>query len=128
VHLFTRNTTLNPLMNATDNGRQSGTWVDFIPQPILTDGGAGGDEAKDLVANDREEEHALARWLGAMCTTRSDIYTAYIVVRGYKRVTDSGGTERHEAMTEDRYIVTLDRSKSTSTNKGQVDILGVYQY
>lgn len=37
----------------------------------------------DGVADDREEELMLAKWLTEMCDTRSDVFAAYIVVQGY---------------------------------------------
>lgn len=38
----------------------------------------------DGVANDREEEIMLAKWLTEMTDTRSDVFAAYIVVQGYQ--------------------------------------------
>ncbi|MEX0885674.1 MAG: hypothetical protein WD009_04465 [Phycisphaeraceae bacterium] len=41
------------------------------------------DFANDDVENDRNEETLLGRWIAQVTTTRSDVFAAYIVIRGY---------------------------------------------
>ena len=76
----------------------------------------------DFIADDREEELLLAKQLMSMTSARSDIFTAYIYIRGYPTGDFTKGPVESK-----RLIAVFDRSnidKSTS----QPRILGVYEY
>jgi hypothetical protein len=74
----------------------------------------------DGIADDREEEAMIARWLGQMGSTRSDIFTAYIYIRGYRASDFSLGPQ--EAI---RVIAVFDRSNVNGTGD-RPRVLAVY--
>ena len=98
--------------NNIDNPVISGVVADFLSNPAS---GADG------IIDDREEATYVTRWLVQTCSTRSDIYCAYILVRGY-----SPGNLT-TPVTERRAAVLLDRSRVASQNDG-VRVLGVIWY
>ena len=75
----------------------------------------------DGIIDDREEMTLIHRWLGQTCATRSDVYCAYILVRGY-----SPGNLT-TPVTERRAAVLLDRSRVVDNDDG-VRVLGVIWY
>lgn len=76
-----------------------GAQVDFLNNPI-----ASG----DLVADDREEEMMLIKWLNQVASGRSDRFVAYVLIEGWKadEFTD-GGNGPVQAL---RFIAVFDRS------------------
>ena len=74
-----------------DNPTINGTAVDFH-------------HSGDGVYDDREERTLLARWLGQIGAVRSDVFTAYVLVRGYR-----GNSTAPES--EQRVVVLIDRSR-----------------
>lgn len=48
---------------------------------------------EDGVADDREEQLMLSKWLYEMCDTRSDVFAAYIIVQGYQTGSYSSGVK-----------------------------------
>jgi len=77
--------------------------IDFTPS----------DSAEDGVADDREEQAMLVRWLSEVATTRSDVFAAYIVVRAYDRSRPIASGEeylREHLVDRKRMVVILDRT------------------
>ncbi|MBI1373759.1 MAG: hypothetical protein GC159_13620 [Phycisphaera sp.] len=104
----------DPIGNDGADTYQFGTTpIDFLSNPTT----AGADGIKD----DREERSMMLRWLGQVCTTRSDVFTAYVLLRGYR---DQPPTQ---AFVERRAFIIFDRS-SVEDNSGRVRILGLYIY
>jgi hypothetical protein len=121
--------------SATDMLRYGGDTTDEInstvdlypmPEDISTN------SAKAQSAKDGPEE-ALARFqfLSQTLSTRSDLYAAYIYVRGYNASTGAptnpGTNAANPPVTSRRWIVIFDRSKVTKASDS-VRILGTYQY
>lgn len=96
-----------------DNATLNGIVIDFHNPDMLTNDG---------IANDREEAMLPTQWFTGVATTRSDIYTAYIQIRGYP-----AGDFRRGPVESRRMIVVYDRSNiidESSTPR----ILAVYTY
>lgn len=85
---------------------------DFLANPPAAD---------DTIVDDREEKTLVTRWLSQTCSTRSDVYCAYILVRGY-----SPGNLT-TPVTERRAAVLLDRSRIAAQDDG-ARVLGVIWY
>ena len=85
---------------------------DYLSNPTTGDDG---------MIDDREEKTLLPRWFSQVCSTRSDTYIAYVLVRGY-----SPGNLT-TPVTERRAAVLLDRSRVTTQDDG-VRILGIVWY
>lgn len=64
----------------------------------------------------------IQRQLGSVASTRSDIFTAYVLIRGYP-----SGDFRKGAVESKRYFVVFDRSK-VSSSSDRVQILGYYEF
>ncbi len=62
------------------------------------------------------------RQLGSLAQTRSDVYTAYVVIRGYP-----SGDFRRGAVESKQFLVVYDRSR-ISSNDNRINILGYYEY
>jgi len=89
----------------------SGVVVDFMTPTSTT---------PDDVTDDREETTMVPRWLGQVCSTRSDIFTAYVLIRGYEiRDYSTVLEQRH-------FFVIYDRSRVTADTPAQ--ILAIYEY
>lgn len=74
------------------------------------------------IVDDREELIMIPSWLMQVCSTRSDIYTAYILIRGYKtKAFNEGPVESR------RLIVVFDRSNIIS-GSSKPKVLGIYEY
>lgn len=73
--------------------------IDFLNDP--TDSTV----TSDGVADDREEEAMIAKWLAQVGSVRSDYYAAYVVVRGYH-----GGFERDNIIEAARFIAVFKRN------------------
>ena len=113
---------LSSLAAGNDFGRNSGddyngTSFGSIQGDFLSNPATGA----DTIVDDAEEKSLFARWLGQTCSTRSDIYCAYILVRGY---TPGNLTT---PVTERRAAVLLDRSRVAAQDDG-VRVLGVIWY
>ena len=99
-----------------DNATLNGIEIDFLPIDPGTDA-----PLPDGIANDREEEATIARWLMQVCSTRSDIYTAYVVIQGYP-----SHDFREGPVSSARFFAVFDRSRITSLDDS-VRVLGVYR-
>ncbi len=88
-----------------DTSMVGGVWVDMIGQNMSPNGTADG------VIDDREEQAMFARFMNQVASTRSDIFTAYIVVHGYQ-----SGAFNQDPIEAARYIVVFDRSGMTSNS------------
>lgn len=96
-----------------DTSTLGGTVVDTSPYAI--------DGSFDLVEDDREEQAMIFSWLSQVATTRSDVFVAYIEVRGY--ISDGNNTYKPENIYEKkRAIAVFDRS-SVGTEGGRVQLL-----
>ncbi len=92
--------------------------VDFT----TPDDGLTGDGIED----DREESVMLPRMLSGVCTTRSDIYAAYIYILGYPATADLKN-DTVDPVEQLRVVVILDRSHVK--NRGDKPrVLGMYRY
>ncbi len=93
--------------------------IDFLPDPPIADG----------IEDDREEETMIARWLMQTCSTRSDIYTAYVFIQGYPSgnfaALDDNG-DPIGPVESARFIAVFDRSRITGPDD-PVRVLGVYR-
>ena len=98
--------------NGNDNLAVGGVTVDFLSNP--TTGGDG-------IIDDAEEVAFIVRWLAQTCSTRSDVYCAYILVRGYTP------GNLMTPVTERRAAVLLDRSRVVAEDDG-VRVLGIIWY
>ena len=103
----------NPRSDGIDDMVSNGTIADFVSNP------AAG--TADGIIDDREEAAMLMRSFMQTCSTRSDIYTAYILVRGYSPA------DLTKPATERRAVVLLDRSRIASADDG-VRVLGILWY
>lgn len=115
------------LIGDGDNYTLNGTVVDFNGITINDNGtpAVPADDFDEMVADtivdDREEEATIARWLAQVCSTRSDIYTAYVLIQGYPANDFSQGPT--ESI---RFFAVLDRSGVVDQNS-PVRVLGVYR-
>ena len=113
VDTLAKDTQDNTKMNGSN-----GTVIDFLPSSGAADG----------IADDREEEAMIARWLGQVCSTRSDIFTAYVVLEGYV-----AGQFNEDPVSSARFIAVFDRSRSSIDQSNNVRVfdgvrvLGVYR-
>jgi hypothetical protein len=89
------------------------TRIDFLPVNV---------SVADGVADDREERAFALRWLGQVGTVRSDVFAAYVTVRGYP-----GGDFDEDPIEEIRFVAILDRSGITSADD-KVKVLAVMRY
>ncbi|MDX1681564.1 MAG: hypothetical protein R3336_00455 [Phycisphaeraceae bacterium] len=109
-----------PVLDFTSNGVDE-TALDSIDN----DGDGATDEAHeagDLVADDAEEKLMMTRWIQQVASTRSDIFTAYVVIRGYP-----AADFRLAPVESAQYFVVFDRSGVTSAS-GNVRILAYYRF
>ena len=82
IYAATYNAANTPGANTTDDHKlpgAGGTVVDFLSNP--------SDTTADGIIDDCEEQTMPMRWLSQVGAVRSDIYTAYILVRGYAGTT-----------------------------------------
>ncbi|MDB5327395.1 MAG: hypothetical protein JWM57_2964 [Phycisphaerales bacterium] len=73
--------------------------------PATADGDYSG--TPDAVRNDFEEQYLLLNRVSNLITTRSDTFTAYVLVQGWRNI----GTNKPELVTQRRAAVMLDRSR-----------------
>lgn len=98
--------------------------IDYMPEPTAVSGGTADN---DGVVGDREETFRLLRWINQMCTTRSDVFAAYVVIRGYAggEFTDGGDPAAPDEQV--RFVAILDRSEVLTTD-GEVKVLALLRY
>ena len=103
------------MIDSGDNAMvpSNGYVVDFNNPDMLT---------ADGIANDREEEMMPSKWLAGVASTRSDIFTAYIQVRGYP-----ARDFRKGAVESKQLIVVFDRSNIIN-GENAPKILAIYEY
>ncbi len=99
--------------NNSDDDAINNTVIDFLDNPDAV--------TSDGVKDDREEETLLSRQLGNVLSTRSDIFTAYIYLRGYP-----AGDFRLGAIETKRFFVVYDRSRVVNA-QSPAKILGFYE-
>ncbi|MCC7146641.1 MAG: hypothetical protein IT443_09360 [Phycisphaeraceae bacterium] len=92
--------------------------ADLYPTPQQVVSGA----PKDNVPDDAEQRIARFQFLNQVLTTRSDVYTAYIEIRGYP-----SDDWRKGPVERTRMIVVFDRGRITDAN-GKVRIVAMYRY
>ena len=102
-----------------DTNALNGTAIDFRWDPSMTT----LEPDQDGIADDREEEILITRWLSQVSTTRSDVFTAYILIRGYP-----ADDFRMGPVEQRRLFVVFDRSTITTDRRDDVRILGAYEY
>lgn len=106
---FTMPVTGGPGEDAASNHQMNGTRVDFSDELENVD-----DEVKD----DVEERTLVGRWLSQVGAVRSDVFTAYILVRGY----NPGDTV---PISEKRVMIVFDRSKITAAAGPVVEVVKI---
>ena len=74
----------NPAGDGLDTDTISGVPVDHNNYEAVTAGAIVPSALADGVADDREEELMLAKWLTEIADVRSDVFAAYIIVQGYR--------------------------------------------
>ncbi|MCC6682705.1 MAG: hypothetical protein IT445_17530 [Phycisphaeraceae bacterium] len=96
-----------------DNQDQQGESVDLYPDPItLNDTAASPKLAKQIKAQDGpEEDMARFQMLAQTLSVRSDVFAAYVVVRGYDATAFNAGP-----VEEARFLVILDRGAMANDN------------
>jgi hypothetical protein len=100
-----------------DTSTLGGTVVDMSPYAL--------DGSSDLVEDDREEQAMIFSWLTQVATTRSDVFVAYIEVRGYiSQGNDTTTYDPDNIMEKKRAIAVFDRS-TVGTEGGRVKLLGM---
>ncbi len=109
--------------DTVDNFALTGTVIDFNS---VNDNGTLGNLTDDFVVadgivDDREEEAMVASWLAQVCSTRSDIFTAYVLIQGYPADDFTQGP-----VESIRFFAVLDRSGVVGQNS-PVRVLGVYR-
>lgn len=70
---------------------------------------------RDFVANDYEEQYLLLTRVSNLLTTRSDVFTAYILVQGWR----NAGTATPELVVQRRAAMILDRSRVSQSRPGE---------
>lgn len=76
----------------------------------------------DSIADDREEELLYPRMLMSMTSARSDVFTAFILIRGYPT-----GDFTKGAVESKRMIAVFDRS-NLDKSTAQPKLIGLYEY
>ena len=84
---------------------------------------AGNMLASDNVEDDREEQAFVMKWLSQVATTRSDVFAAYVLVRGYRGDTLSA----ENVVSEKRVLAIIDRSKMTAAGD-RPRVIAVMEY
>ncbi len=98
-----------------------GTNLDLYPLPENLS--SNGGKAEPLsVPGSAEEQMARFQFLSQVFTTRSDIFTAYVVVQGFP-----SDDFRKGPVESTRFYAVFDRSGITGTNDA-VRVVGVYKY
>ena len=95
-----------------DDRLLNNTLIDFETPDSMTGDG---------IADDREEKMMIAPWLMQVLSTRSDIFTAYVLIQGYPAEDFTLG-----AVEAARFLAVFDRS-GVSSNSDSVRVLGVYR-
>lgn len=96
----------------THNG-ESGTISAIVSDYLDTDGpdrtAGTADDGTDGIPNDRKEAALPTRWLAQVGSTRSDIFTAYVVIRGYQ-----ADDFRTSPLEQAKFLAVFDRSNVRS--------------
>jgi hypothetical protein len=98
-----------------DNSTLGATVIDFNWDPTTSTEAAD----TDGIIDDREEQAMVAKWLSQVASTRSDIFTAYVVILGYP-----ASDFRKGAVESARFIAVFDRSGLTGPEDA-VRVVGV---
>jgi hypothetical protein len=93
--------------DAIKNGRAAGTDLNDIDGDVSPNGANG-----DGVHNDFEEQFAMLTRISNLITTRSDSFTVYIVVQGWR----NAGTATPELVVQRRAAMIIDRSNVTGVS------------
>lgn len=91
---------------------------------VRTDFLSNDSAGSDGVADDREENSELVKWIGQVGSGRSDRFCAYIKIQGYLATDFRNGGDG--PIEEAWCLVLFDRSKVGATD-GAVRVLGVYE-
>ncbi|MGB0768205.1 MAG: hypothetical protein ACPGYV_10895, partial [Phycisphaeraceae bacterium] len=105
----------NPSQVAGDNIDLNGNGVRIDLNDYETT--LGTYDAEDGVADDREEEIMIAKWLSEVADNRSDVFAAYIVVQGYP-----AGAFTTGAVESARLIVIFSRANVQGAGDRAVEI------
>ncbi|MCP3902736.1 MAG: hypothetical protein GY715_03790, partial [Planctomycetes bacterium] len=90
------------------------TWCDFPNLVNCTDGNVSDVQFdEDGVSGDAEEANLLFAGASNLITTRSDVFTVYFRVRGFRQNADTGrwdATDLSSIVSDTRYVMVVDRS------------------
>jgi hypothetical protein len=73
-------------------------------------------------SSSKADQTLRQRQLGSIASTRSDVFTAYVLIRGYP-----SGDFRKGAVESKQFLVVYDRSRITN-GQDKINILGYYEY
>lgn len=90
--------------------------------PLPTETSASNPRTNSPVIDDAEERVARFQFLNQVFTTRSDVYTAYVEIRGYPAHDYRGGPVERT-----RFLVVLDRGRIASSDD-DVRVIAMYRY
>ena len=107
-------------LGAADNFDEDGTRIDFLNGPTPSDPST---HVADGFVDDREEKALWARYLSQMVSTRSDVFTAYIVVRGYP-----AGNFNKAPVEQAHGIAVFSRAHLTDGSSGPAKLLDWVEY
>lgn len=96
-----------------DNATLGGEVIDFHNPDMLT---------ADGILNDQEELMLPTQWLSGVASTRSDIFSAYVLIRGYP-----AGNFAKGVVESRRMIITFDRSNMID-GETSPKIVGMYVF
>jgi hypothetical protein len=82
------------------------TYNAATPPTLLTDG----------VRNDTDERYDLLHRISNQCTVKSDVYTVYIVIQGWRNAGSTDSNNPPKMVTQKRAAFIIDRSNCTPTN------------
>ena len=84
------------------------TWGNYAPGPLFVNAGGPTDpNLKDKPLNDWTPQTLMVRRISNLVTLRSDSFTAYVIVQGWRNV----GTNVPELVIQKRLAVIIDRSQ-----------------
>ncbi len=105
-----------------DGNPQNGSLYDLYP--MNEELGAAPFNAEEYATtDDNEEKLARFQFLAQSLTTRSDVFIAHILVKGYLSGDFAAGP-----VEQGRMIVVLSRAKLTGGGGGEVEVLAAYKY
>jgi hypothetical protein len=114
----TNDATAMPFLDQSDNCAIPFNGVQTAPPEDPTWG-----PFTNAVVDDRVEQTQIMKWLAQTCATRSDFFTAYVLIRGWPE--ELAAPRARDAIEERRVIFSIDRSEATPANQS-VSVVPIY--